>query len=223
MGGGPQGVIFDLDGTLLDTLDDLRFSLEAALEKRGLGRKFSREEFKGMVGNGMTALVRRGLPADMAGDEGLVASVRVGFKDVYARELTRRTVPYEGVEDLLSGLAGLGASLGVLSNKDEDDVGLLMDHFFPGRFPRRLGAKPGRPVKPDPAGGLELAALMGLEPAGIVYLGDSEVDMRTAKNCGFLAVGVSWGFRGAEVLKESGADRVIGSPREFWSVLPDAK
>jgi phosphoglycolate phosphatase len=211
-----RAVIFDLDGTLLDTLQDLRLSLEEALRGLGLPAAFDDGAFRLMVGNGARRLIVRALPADMAGDAALAETVRASFREAYGRNLCRLTRPYPGVEALLARLGADGLRLGVLSNKDEDSVVILMDHFFPGRFVASFGAREGRPLKPAPQGGLELAGLLGADPGEIFYLGDSEVDMETALACGFRPLGVAWGFRSREALLGAGALAVLDEPGEMY-------
>jgi phosphoglycolate phosphatase len=214
-----QAAIFDLDGTLLDTLGDLRQSLESALGEIGLTRSFDDETFKHMVGNGVTKLIQRALPPQMAEDEAQLARVREIFKRIYGQNQTRMTLPYPGLKDLLTGLKAKGFTLGVWSNKDQDNVSALMDHYFPGIFLGIRGAAPDRPIKPAPRVGLELADLLGSPPEKLIYLGDSEVDMETAHGCGFIAVGVSWGFRSKEALQKAGARIVLDKPADLFTFM----
>jgi phosphoglycolate phosphatase len=211
--------IFDLDGTLLDTLTDLRESLKAALWRFDFPADFDDQSFKMMIGNGLARLIGRALPAGSAKDEALIEKIRLAFKKEYALRLRQETKPYPEISELLDRLSYLGFDMAVFSNKDEDNAKKLVDHFFPNRFAFCFGATAERPIKPDPAGGLELARRLGLDPTEILYLGDSEVDMQTAANCGFIPVGVAWGFRDVEVLRESGAKFIVKTPLEFLNVV----
>jgi phosphoglycolate phosphatase len=219
MGMDAKAVIFDLDGTLLDTLGDLRDSLEGALRDNGVLRSFDDGAFKLMVGNGITKLIERALPRGGMEEPAFAAKVREDFKARYAQNLTRRTKPYKGVPELVDRLKSEGFRLGVWSNKDEDNSAALIERFFPGAFDKVVGAAPDRPIKPEPQAGLELAAFLGAKPADLFYLGDSEVDMNSAKSCGFIAVGVGWGFREPEVLWTTGAQTVLDSPRDLFPFM----
>ncbi|MDR1677807.1 MAG: HAD family hydrolase [Deltaproteobacteria bacterium] len=214
-----KAAIFDLDGTLLDTLNDLRNSLESALKKEGFSGTFDDHTFKHMVGNGLTKLIKRSLPSELDEDSAPFLRVRSVFKDIYSRNLLESTRPYPGIGELVTRLKAAGFRLGVWSNKDDDNTRVLIEHFFPEVFTAIMGAVPGRPIKPAPQAGLELAELLGAKPEEIYYLGDSEVDMETAKGCGFIAIGVSWGFRSKEVLVQAGARVILDKPDDLHSFL----
>ncbi|MDR3135545.1 MAG: HAD-IA family hydrolase [Deltaproteobacteria bacterium] len=214
-----KATIFDLDGTLLDTLADLRESLVLALGEFGLPVWFDADTFKLMVGNGSVALIKRALGSGLQDDEQLVAELRKSYLSAYEKRLFHLTRPYPGVPELLGRLKARGFKMGVWSNKDDIFAKPLIDEFFPGLFAKVMGAAPERPPKPDPQAGLELAAFLGASPERLFYLGDSEVDMETAKNCGFIALGVAWGFRSDKDLSSAGADAILYFPEDFFQYL----
>ena len=208
-----KAVLFDLDGTLVDSLPDIGHALNLVLGRRGFP-PHELEAYKFMVGDGSETLVRRALPPDHR-DQETAAAVLAGFTSVYRAACTQRTRPYDGIKDMIAGLAGRGLTLAVLSNKPQALTALVAGHFFPERpFRVVFGAREGVPVKPDPQAALEIAQMLGLAPADFLYLGDTSVDMRTARAAGMYGAGVSWGFRPREELIEHGARVIIDHPQE---------
>lgn len=187
-------VIFDLDGTLLDTLADLAESTNEALSLNGFPRH-AIGEYKFFVGNGINKLFERALP-EGAKTEANIQRVRKAFLahyDVHNTDLSR---PYPGIPALLEELQNAGVRLAVASNKYQAATCKLIAHFFPAiRFAAVLGQREGVPAKPDPAIVREILTLTGVEPADTLYVGDSGVDMQTALQGGVTACGVTWGFR----------------------------
>lgn len=187
-------VIFDLDGTLLDTLADLAESTNEALSLNGFPRH-AIGEYKFFVGNGINKLFERALP-EGAKTEANIQRVRKAFLahyDVHNTDLSR---PYPGIPALLEELQNAGVRLAVASNKYQAATCKLIAHFFPAiRFAAVLGQREGVPAKPDPAIVCEILTLTGVEPADALYVGDSGVDMQTALQGGVTACGVTWGFR----------------------------
>ncbi len=210
-------VMFDLDGTLLDTIKDIADSMNAVLERRGLPGHPA-ERYKSFVGDGVETLVRRALPADRRHHRVLAECVEEVVRE-YAARWDRKTRPYPGVPEMLDALEARGFKLAVLSNKPEEATRLCVERFFGGnRFQAVRGARPGLPRKPDPAGALEIAADLDVEPARWLYLGDTDTDMLTARRAGMVPVGAAWGFRGERELAESGARWIVSHPRELLSV-----
>ncbi|MDR1395977.1 MAG: HAD family hydrolase [Deltaproteobacteria bacterium] len=212
-----QAAIFDLDGTTLNTLPDLAGSLNTALKAKGLP-DHTVEEYRPMVGNGMAKMIERALPEDRRDPE-TQAGVMALFKAEYARRQCDLTVPYEGIPELLRDLKSRSWALGLLSNKDHENTAEIVSHFFPGLFDQVLGVKPGAAPKPDPSGALALCRAFGLKPAQVFYVGDSGVDMNTAKGAGCPALGAAWGFRPEEELRQEGALAILKKPSDFLPVI----
>ncbi len=209
-----DAAIFDLDGTLVDTLEDLGDSLNRVL---GAHRYpvHDYEAYRLLIGHGIRRLVRDALPPQ-ARDDATIDSCYEEMLSDYGENSLVKTHLYPGVEELLRGLRAAGVKLGVLSNKADDLSRRIVDALVaPGTFAVVLGARPGVPLKPDPEGALRVSRELGVAPVRTVYLGDSDVDMRTATRAGMLAVGVSWGFRSREELVQSGARAVLDSPLEL--------
>ena len=209
-----DGVIFDLDGTLVDTLEDIGDAMDRVLAREGApGHTYG--EYRYLIGHGIRNLVTEALPAELRSDE-RVARCYERMIDDYGVNSLVKTRPYEGVPELVRGLRAGGVPLAIHSNKSDalthDIVAALLD---PEDFVAVHGARPDAPLKPDPAVALAIAARFGLPPARVVYLGDSLVDMRTATAAGMLPVGASWGFRTCEELVESGAAVVIDAPLDL--------
>lgn len=213
----PEAVLFDLDGTLLDTLRDLADSGNAVLAEEG-HPVHPVEDYKTFVGNGMAHLVRAIFPEAHRPAEGPETEAMLArYRAAYAERWNRTTRLYPGIAELLDGLAGRGVPLGVLSNKAHDFTRRCVEEFLSGwEWSVVLGAREGVPRKPDPAAALEAAKRMGVAPRDCAFLGDSDVDMQTAHNAGMQAVGVSWGFRGVEELRAAGAQRILDAPEELF-------
>jgi phosphoglycolate phosphatase len=214
-----QAVLFDLDGTLLDTLEDLADAVNAVLASLGYPRH-PVDAYRYFVGDGVEALMRRTLPPDAAGDVQLMKRAVDLQRAEYRNRWYAKTRPYPGVPELLAALELRRIRMAILSNKPDAAVEEMVHHFFPEvRFEIARGARPGVPVKPDPGAALQVAAEMGLEPGGFLYLGDTNTDMRTALAAGMLPVGALWGFRTEDELKESGAARLIAEPWDLLGLL----
>lgn len=206
------GVLFDLDGTLLDTLDDLAGAMNRALVAGGWAAH-PVAAYRRFVGDGAGMLARRALPP--GAPETAAQAVLAAFMADYQGHWHDQTRPYLGVVEMLSALAAQGVPTAVLSNKPDRYVAPIMRHFFPGHaFAVAAGQRPGVARKPDPAGALAVAQEMGVEPGRILYLGDSDVDVRTATAAGMEPCGALWGFRGREELLASGARRLAARPGE---------
>jgi phosphoglycolate phosphatase len=214
-----RAVLFDLDGTLLDSIEDLTDSMNTALGRLGFpGHDV--ESCKRLVGEGIEHFAANALPARERADESMVARLIEMLREEYQKRWAQKTHPYSGIVELLDGLADRGIRLAVLSNKADDFTGLMVAHFFPNRkFEVVLGARPGMPRKPDPSPALRIAHELGLNPAEIVFLGDTKTDMETASRAGMVPMGALWGFRSAEELLASGARHLLGRPQELLSLL----
>lgn len=207
------GFIFDLDGTLLDTLDDLAYTTNLVLREFGFP-VHETEQYRYLVGNGLKALFENATP-EKTSEKDIVRCCLM-FGQVYEKHWHRKTKPYNGINSMLYSLKEKNAKLAVLSNKPDRFTQIYMAHFWPGDiFDFGFGQRAKIPKKPDPAGVYDLAELMGLEPKQLVYIGDSSVDMQTGKNSGVFTVGVSWGFRSVEELRQNGADIIIDDPMEL--------
>lgn len=210
-----KAVIFDLDGTLVDSLADLSDSVNLMLESYGFPTH-EMEKYRYFVGNGSKKLMERTLPRDKAASAEFVEEALVKYKAIYKERLLEKTRPYNGVRELLEELKSRGIPLGVCTNKHNDAALTIVKILFaPGTFEEVLGDRPGFPKKPNPATPLEIASHLGVKPDEVAYLGDTSVDMETAVHAGFLPVGVLWGFRPEEELVKSGAKILLKAPLEL--------
>lgn len=213
-----KAVLFDLDGTLLDTLADLGDAMNRVLSRHGFA-VHDYESYKSFIGNGMANLVRRTLPGDVAGEAAITAFLKE-LRAEYDSHWADKTVPYPGVGELLAFLQKRQLKLAVLSNKNDEFIKKMVERLLPEAvFAVVAGAKPGVPLKPDPAAALDIAARLELAPADFIYLGDSGVDMETARAAGMYPAGVLWGFRKADELLESGAKILLKHPGELQDFL----
>ena len=211
-------VIFDLDGTLLDTIGDLAVACNAMLALRGLPQH-SYEEYFGFVGNGIMRLVERALPEPLRTPEN-VALARADFVRYYTEHIDIRTKPYAGISELLSELVRRDVRIAVASNKFQTGTEKLVRLFFPEiPFAAVLGQRPGVPLKPDPAIVEEILAATGASRERVLYVGDSGIDMLAAAAAGVRSVGVAWGFRTREELAEAGAGRIVDRAEEILEAL----
>ncbi len=212
-----SAVLFDLDGTLLDTLGDLASSTNQLMRELGFP-EHPVESYKLKVGNGIAELVRRALPEEKRNDGFVLPSVG-RLKDIYSDRRYETTIPYEGIPEMLDRLSYEGYRLSILSNKPHDFTTSMVKELLPKwHFEYVFGSREGVPKKPDPAAALEIAEKMNLSPGEFLYLGDTGTDMKTAAAAGMFPVGVLWGFRGEEELIENGAKIVITTPVEIFNV-----
>ena len=205
--------IFDLDGTLLNTLGDLCDSVNCAVMRRGFPA-VTEEQTRQRVGNGVRNLIRQCIPENKC-TEAMIDICLDEFRTAYTERMMNRTQPYDGIQPLLKQLKKAGVSVGVLSNKYDLAAKSLIRHYFGDLVQITYGERPDTPRKPDPTGALQLLRELGGDPATTLYIGDSTVDMQTAKNAGLTAVGVTWGFRSAAELKAAGADALVDAPAEL--------
>ena len=215
-----KAVIFDLDGTLLDTLFDLGSSMNNVLEKNGFPLH-SIEKYRYMIGKGVEYLVTAALPP-CSRDETTIKNMIPEYRDEYNRNWKNRTRPYKGIVELVDKLHSLYIRLAILSNKPHDSTEIAVRELLPfEKFDIVLGHRPGRPPKPDPEGAIEIAEHFQIPPESFLYLGDTDVDMKTAVAAGMYPVGVLWGFRKAEELTENGAKVLISKPGELMDLVID--
>ena len=206
-----KAAIFDLDGTLTNTLNDIATAMNRSLRLHGLA-EFQVDEYRYLVGDGAKVLACRAV----RDRQDLAESVRREYQAYYQDHTLDTTQPYPGIPELLKALTERGIQVCVLSNKPHADTCGVVRHFFPEiPFAQIRGQVEGVPVKPDPTGALLIARALSLPPDAFVYLGDTNVDMRTARNAGMHPVGVTWGFRPAEELTQAGAEHLIGNPLEL--------
>ena len=200
-----KGIIFDLDGTLIDTLEDLADSVNEALERMGYP-VWPAGAYRLKVGRGFRNLMENSVPEAVKEDDGVIDRMLGFFVEAYDRRYMDKSRPYEGIDGLLDELVNRGILLAVNSNKRTDYTEKLIDRLF-HRIPfvGVFGERAGVPKKPDPAGALELCGRMGLKPEEVLYVGDSGTDVKTGRNAGMDTVGVGWGFRGFAELEENGA------------------
>ena len=212
-----HNVIFDLDGTLLDTIDDLADAGNYVCRLHGWPT-YTVEEYKRFVGNGMAKLVSRFVPEEWRTPEG-VAAILEEFMPYYDAHKEDKTAPYTGLPEVVRMLKEAGVSMSVLTNKADELAGPVVESYYPGVFSIVQGAIPGYEPKPDPALLQRLMERMGAERGNTLFVGDSNVDIRTAKNGGLTSCGVLWGFRGREELEKEGADQLVEEPQEFLEVI----
>jgi phosphoglycolate phosphatase len=210
-----KAVIFDLDGTLVNSLQDLADATNYALKCYGQpGHKV--EDFRQMVGEGTRTLISRTLRPDK---QELIEQVLVKMREKYMQICLDKSRPYKGLMEVITELAQRKIKLAVLTNKDQKMAQKIVGHFFAGFFQIIKGTIEAVPVKPQPAATLQVLKELGVRPTEAMFVGDSNIDIQTAKAAGVKAVGVSWGFRGKAELIEAGADLIIEEPKELLSLF----
>lgn len=208
-----EAIVFDLDGTVCNTLEDLGECTNLALGDFGLP-PHEIEEYKMIVGNGVDMQMRRAIGESKYTKE-LADKVKAAFKAYYDKNYLKNTKPYEGMPEALDKIREMGLKIAVFSNKPDEFAGKVCTTLFGDRFDLIAGNKPGVPVKPDPTGLFAALKQMGVTPEETLYCGDSGVDMQTGKRAGIVTIGVEWGFRSKEELLENGADYLLKAPSEL--------
>ncbi len=209
-----ETVIFDLDGTLLDTLTDLRTATNRALVHFGWGRR-TQEEVRKFVGNGIRRLMAQAVPGGEQNE--YFEDALAAFHKEYAACQMDHTKPYDGIPELIETLEQNGVRMAIVSNKPDYAVKDLNDKFF--HFPIACGDKEGQNRKPAPDVVFEAIKQLDADPKTTVYVGDSEVDVATAANADIPCIAVSWGFRDIDVLKAAGAETIVDTPEELLSLI----
>ena len=208
-------IIFDLDGTLLNTIGDLADAVDYVMRSRNLP-EHTNQEYRQMVGGGIKRLVERALPKHLAENEAYVEECVAQFRRYYVDNIDRHTIPYDGITELLRKLQANGAMLAVASNKFQHGTDRLVAKFFSDiEFIAIEGNREGAPLKPDPTIIDNILRKAGVERSDAVMVGDSGIDIRTAAAAGIDSIGVSWGFRFAEELYDAGATTVVTTTEEL--------
>jgi phosphoglycolate phosphatase len=206
--------MFDLDGTLLDTLQDLGDTMNLTLRERGLP-EHDYAFYRTAVGDGARILAARSLPEDRR-DDTTVTEIHDAMRRHYDTMWNVKTRPYAGVPELIDALSDRGTTLAILSNKPEPAVLKCVEYFLPAeRFSVIRGVVPGGPIKPDPSAALDIASELGIDRNAWLYVGDTNTDMQTANAAELFAVGCTWGFRDRDELLACGADAIIDHPSEL--------
>lgn len=215
-----KAVVFDLDGTLVNTIKDIADSMNRVLESLSLP-SHSEDKYHYFVGAGLTELCRRVLPENLRDDKKVREFKRL-FNEDYNLNWHRYTQAYDGINDLLEFLQEKELSISILSNKPEEFCLGFVEFFFPKiKFTHVKGNIENIAPKPNPVRGFEIMEDLKLKPEEIIFVGDSDIDMQTAKNCGFWAFGAEWGFRNKEELLDAGADKVFKKPLDLLNYLKE--
>lgn len=213
-----RAVLFDLDGTLLDTLKDLAVSVNEAMTRCGWPAH-PESSYRRFVGDGVRKLIERAAPAGAHGSAAFERAVEE-YRAIYARRWDETTHPFPGIPECLAALAARRVPMGVLSNKPDEMTRKCVARYFPGiRFSYVAGQREGVPHKPDPAAAREAARVFAVPPSEVAMLGDSDVDMRMARAAGMFAAGACWGFRGADELRSAGAQALLSDPLELLKLV----
>ncbi len=211
-----NSVVFDLDGTLLDTLGDLCDSVNFALEKNNLPKRTT-EEIRSFVGNGIRILIELSVPRNTPIE--ITDKCFQDFKEYYKDHSAILTKPYDGIIDLLTKLKEKDIKIAVVSNKADFAVKTLMEDYFSGLYDCAYGERAGVPRKPEPDGVLDAIREMGSEIENTVYIGDSEVDVITSKNAKLPCIAVTWGFRDREVLENLNPEYIVDRPSDILNII----
>ena len=210
-------VIFDLDGTLVNSLEDLADTTNLLLKKRGYPI-FELEQYRYFVGNGVAELIERALPLEHKNE---VKDIKQEFDEIYAQNCLNKTRPYPGIIELLNYLKNNDYNLAIVTNKPQVHASKIAKTLFPDCFKYIFGNSDLHPKKPDPCLTNLVINLFDVKKDQVVYIGDSDVDIQTAKNTKVKSIGAAWGFRGAQELTKCGADHVVYHANEILEVLDD--
>ena len=211
-----KAVIFDLDGTLLDTLEDLADSVNHVLKEAGYPSR-TIEEVRAFVGNGIRKLIERSVPEGTSVDS--IDIIHKNFIAYYGKHCMEKTKPYDSIMEMLHTLQNAGCKVAVVSNKADYAVQILCDKYFNHIFDAALGEQTGTPKKPAPDAVFNVLNTLNVLPSEAVYVGDSDVDILTARNSNMDEIIVTWGFRDEAFLKEQGAKVLISNPSELITLI----
>ena len=211
-----KAVIFDLDGTLVDTLADLTDAINFALKKLAQPAR-TVDECRMMIGSGVRKFVKRALTEDK---QHLVDDILSEMRAFYTQNCLKQARLYDGIAQMVAQLTGRGIALAVCTNKDQGDARQIIDHFFGGSvFDPVIGARQGCPIKPHRQATAPIVDSFGLDPREMVFVGDSDIDIATAENGQMPFIGVSWGFRSVDELQAAGAKIIIDFPEELVELV----
>ena len=207
--------IFDLDGTILDTITTITYYVNVILEKHGID-PITADECKYFAGNGAYKLIERSLNSKGIYEEERIKSLLAEYVPAYDEAPLYLTEVFDGISDMLSVLKEKGIKLAVLSNKPDTSVKSIVEHFFPGIFDEAAGGMDGVPLKPDPTAALGILKRLGISESETAWVGDTSTDIETGKNLkAAISIGVLWGFRKREELEAAGADLIVTHPSEI--------
>lgn len=214
-----KAVIFDLDGTLLNTIDDLADAMNTVLSKKGFS-KHSVKDYKSLVGNGIENLVKNSLPVYFRGNEEIVDDCLKMFNSEYEELWNKKSHLYNGINILLDNFDAANYKKCIFSNKPDEFVNRVVKHYYTKwDFDIVKGAKQGQPLKPDPSVVNDMLKELGLKKDECIYVGDTDTDMETGKSAGLFTIGAAWGFRDEEELEEAGADYIAYKPEDIVEYL----
>lgn len=211
-----NAIVFDMDGTLLNTLEDLADSVNYALQICGYTER-TLDEIQRFVGNGVRVLMNQAVPAGTS-EEDIINCLTI-YRKHYSENMQHKTRPYDGINELLKSLKERGIKLAIVSNKYDSAVKALCKDYFQDYIRIAIGESPEVAKKPAPDSVFTALELLGAVKEEALYVGDSEVDVQTARNAGLKCIGVTWGFRDREVLATEGADIIIDKPQELLDYL----
>ncbi|MCF8363927.1 MAG: HAD-IA family hydrolase [Prolixibacteraceae bacterium] len=217
--GGLGGVIFDLDGTLLDSISDIAMATNKVLKDNGLP-EHPKEKYVEFIGNGARRIVQRALPANLKNDEAFVDKILEAYKAAYKENIVVESKLFDDIAALLLFLNEKELPVAILTNKPHDQTMLIADKLLSEfRFEVILGQKDENPKKPDPYGALWIAEQLGVKPADVLFVGDSAVDVNTAKNAQMQMVGVSWGYSKENELEDAGCETIVDTALELKKLI----
>ena len=208
-----KGVIFDLDGTLIDTTHEIRYVFNQLLESYSLPKK-SLDFFKKNIGNGVEDLLQRSLPSGYSRN---ISPMLEKVKEIYSENLNKKSRPFDGITEILDLLNENGVQIGIITNKMHHLAIRCVDMFFPSHLIITIGAGYLHPRKPSPDSALVLADEFNTKPSEMLFIGDSSVDIKTARNAGMVPIGVEWGNGGLKELLDAGAQEVFNKPNDLKS------
>jgi len=210
----------DLDGTLLNTLDDLADSVNTVMRKEGYQQR-TKEEIREFIGDGLKTLMERSLPTGTPEKE--IQRCLAMFREIYLRNMRNQTKPYDEIPTVLKRLKEMGIKVGVVSNKADDATKEMCNHYFQGDVDLAIGDNQERKKKPDPDNVYAALQQLGSDKDKSLYVGDSNIDVLTAKNAGLSCVGVAWGYRSRDTLVAAGADYIIDEPYQLILLIENDK